>query len=768
MAKARKKKRTHLKTSKKLSDDHIPKSMVIRTEASNVGSSISQLTRDIRRMMEPHTAIRLKERKSNKLRDYIAMTGPLGVTHLLLLSKTKSGPNMRIVRTPHGPTLHFRIKTYSLCKDIIKTQKRPKSPGSEFLVPPLLILNNFVSEKKDLPHEALLTSTFCNMFPELSVQKTRVSCIKRVLLLHRDSSKDYINLRHYAIVTKNISVSQSIRKVSTNLYSEKRPLPNLGHIKDISEYILHNIESISYESDLEIDDNMIVEIKEKNNSENNPEEKVQKKIVELIELGPRLQLDLYKITEGISAGKILFHKKDLEEIEKNNQTSNSVEENFPSTDNDVDIEILNASTEELINRTKLIENDIKEHFKKCVMRSEYQRLIHEQKTMEEKIKDNEEKIKNNKQLPYLVGNIVEILDMDPMTEMEEGANVDLDAARKGKSAVIKTSTRQTIFLPLIGLVESEKLKPGDLIGVNKDSYLILDTLPTEYDSRVKAMEVDEKPMETYSDIGGLDKQIEELVEAVVLPMKQADKFKSLGIRPPKGKYNCFCNTNNNILTNQGALMYGPPGTGKTLLARACAAQTNATFLKLAAPQLVQMFIGDGAKLVRDAFSLAKEKAPAIIFIDELDAIGTKRFDSDKSGDREVQRTMLELLNQLDGFSSDERVKVLAATNRVDTLDPALLRSGRLDRKIEFPLPNEEARAGILQIHSRKMTIDNQINWNELARSTDEYNGAMLKSVCVEAGMIALRQGETKISHENFADAVNEVMMRKKTISNFYA
>lgn len=181
-----------------------------------------------------------------------------------------------------------------------------------------------------------------------------------------------------------------------------------------------------------------------------------------------------------------------------------------------------------------------------------------------------------------------------------------------------------------------------------------------------------------------------------------------------------------------------------------------------------MFIGDGAKLVRDAFSLAKEKAPAIIFIDELDAIGTKRFDSDKSGDREVQRTMLELLNQLDGFSSDERVKVLAATNRVDTLDPALLRNGRLDRKIEFPLPNEEARAGILQIHSRKMTIDNQINWNELARSTDEYNGAMLKSVCVEAGMIALRQGETKINHEHFADAVNEVMMRKKTISNFYA
>lgn len=208
-------------------------------------------------------------------------------------------------------------------------------------------------------------------------------------------------------------------------------------------------------------------------------------------------------------------------------------------------------------------------------------------------------------------------------------------------------------------------------------------------------------------------------------------------------------------------MYGPPGTGKTLLARACAAQTDATFLKLAGPQLVQMFIGDGAKLVRDCFALAKEKAPSIIFIDELDAIGTKRFDSEKSGDREVQRTMLELLNQLDGFASDDRVKVLAATNRVDVLDPALLRSGRLDRKIEFPLPNEEARAQIMRIHSRKMTVDDGVNWAELARSTDEFGGAQLKAVCVEAGMIALRSGQKKIIHEHYVDAIAEVQAKKK-------
>lgn len=213
-------------------------------------------------------------------------------------------------------------------------------------------------------------------------------------------------------------------------------------------------------------------------------------------------------------------------------------------------------------------------------------------------------------------------------------------------------------------------------------------------------------------------------------------------------------------------MYGPPGTGKTLLARACAAQTDATFLKLAGPQLVQMFIGDGAKLVRDCFALAKEKAPSIIFIDELDAVGTKRFDSEKSGDREVQRTMLELLNQLDGFASDDRIKVLAATNRVDVLDPALLRSGRLDRKIEFPLPNEEARAQILKIHSRKMKVDPNVNWSELARSTDEFGGAMLKAVCVEAGMIALRMGKNKISHEHYVDAIAEVQSKKKEVSDY--
>ena len=207
----------------------------------------------------------------------------------------------------------------------------------------------------------------------------------------------------------------------------------------------------------------------------------------------------------------------------------------------LDDEILNSSTRDIIARRRLLENDTR------IMKSEFQRLTHEKLTMHEKIKDNQEKIENNRQLPYLVGNVVEILDLDVTAEAaEEGANIDLDATRVGKSAVIKTSTRQTIFLPLIGLVDYEKLKPGDLIGVNKDSYLVLDTLPAEYDSRVKAMEVDEKPTEKYTDVGGLDKQIEELVEAVVWPMKEAERFKKIGIKAPKGTLALFCFLNTYI------------------------------------------------------------------------------------------------------------------------------------------------------------------------------------------------------------------------------
>jgi len=393
------------------------------------------------------------------------------------------------------------------------------------------------------------------------------------------------------------------------------------------------------------------------------------------------------------------------------------------------------------------------------MKSEINRIKHETNNERLHIKENKEKVKVNKQLPYLVANVVEIVEpyFDP-DEVNDGSTTDSSLEANCKGVVVKTSTRQTVFLPIPGLLRASELSPGELVGVNKDSYIVLEKLPTEFDSRVKAMEVDESPTEDYTDVGGLDKQIQELIEAVVLPMTHAEKFEKIGIRAPKG-----------------VLLYGPPGTGKTLLARACAKNTDAIFLKLAGPQLVQMYIGDGAKLVRDAFDLAKEKIKkegrkgAIIFIDELDAIGTKRYGGEQAGDREVQRTMLELLNQLDGFSSNDKIKVIAATNRPDTLDPALLRSGRLDRKVELPHPGEKARAQILKIHSRKMKYDeNDVNFDELARCTEDFNGAQMKAVAVEAGMIALRREASIIKHEDYTEAINVVAAKKKGSLDYYA
>jgi len=250
-------------------------------------------------------------------------------------------------------------------------------------------------------------------------------------------------------------------------------------------------------------------------------------------------------------------------------------------------------------------------------------------------------------------------------------------------------------------------------------------------------------LESYSDIGGLEQQIQEIKEAVELPLTHPELYEEIGIKPPKG-----------------VILYGGPGTGKTLLAKAVANQTSATFLRVVGSELIQKYLGDGPKLVRELFRVAEEMAPSIVFIDEIDAIGTKRYDSTSGGEREIQRTMLELLNQLDGFDSRGDVKVLMATNRIETLDPALIRPGRIDRKIEFPLPDIKTKRKIFQIHTGKMTLAEDVNIEEFVMTKDDLSGADIKAICTEAGLLALRERRMKVIQVDFKKAKEKVLYRK--------
>ena len=296
---------------------------------------------------------------------------------------------------------------------------------------------------------------------------------------------------------------------------------------------------------------------------------------------------------------------------------------------------------------------------------------------------------------------------------------------------------------VVGL--GDKVAPTDIedgmrVGVDRQKYTIQIPLPPKIDPTVTMMTVEEKPDITYADIGGSKEQIEKMREVVELPMLHPEKFVTLGIDPPKG-----------------VLLYGPPGTGKTLLARAVANRTDACFIRVIGSELVQKYVGEGARMVRELFQMARSKKACIIFFDEVDAIGGTRHEDSSGGDNEVQRTMLEIVNQLDGFDARGNIKVLMATNRPDTLDPALLRPGRLDRKVEFGLPDLEGRTQIFKIHTRTMSVERDIRYELLGRLCPNATGADIRSVCTEAGMFAIRARRKTVTEKDFLDAIEKVI-----------
>merc|ERR1711972_396198 len=310
--------------------------------------------------------------------------------------------------------------------------------------------------------------------------------------------------------------------------------------------------------------------------------------------------------------------------------------------------------------------------------------------------------------------------------------------------IVSTAMGPEYYVNILSFVDKDQLEPGSSVLMHHRSMSVVGILGDEVDPLVSVMKVDKAPLETYADIGGLEEQITEIKEAVELPLTHPELYEDVGIRPPKG-----------------VILYGVPGTGKTLLAKAVANETSATFLRVVGSELIQKYLGDGPKLVREMFRLAQEHAPSIVFIDVIDAVATKRYDTTSGGEKEIQRTMLELLNQLDGFDARADTKVIMATNRIETLDPALIRPGRIDRKIEFPLPDEKTKRRIFQIHTSKMTLSDDVDLEEYVMSKDELSGADIKAICTEAGLLALRERRMKVTQEDFKKSKENVLYRKQ-------
>ena len=359
------------------------------------------------------------------------------------------------------------------------------------------------------------------------------------------------------------------------------------------------------------------------------------------------------------------------------------------------------------------------------LRDESQQLINERnglesevRTLRKKIDRLEENVNLLKMPPLIIGHIQDVLDHE--------------------RAIVRSSNGTVFQVSLNQRLEPELLKPGTRVALNQDSLSVIEVLHEAWDPMVSGAEMVEKPSITYADVAGLDDQVESVREAIELPLTKPELFEKVGIVPPKG-----------------VLLVGPPGCGKTLLAKAVANHTDATFIRMVGSELAQKYIGEGGRMVRELFSLAKEKAPSVIFLDEIDAIGAKRLDGSTSGDREVQRTLMQLLAELDGFDALKDVKIIAATNRPDILDDALLRPGRFDRVIEIPIPDEASRKAILNVHLGAMNTK-KVSIGRVVERTNGYSGAELKATCVEAGMIAIRDGRSSVTQGDMMDAISRL------------
>jgi len=336
----------------------------------------------------------------------------------------------------------------------------------------------------------------------------------------------------------------------------------------------------------------------------------------------------------------------------------------------------------------------------------------ELKNLKRELLRAQEEVKRIQSVPLVIGQFLEMI--DPVT------------------GIVGSTTGSNYYVRILSTIDRELLKPSSSVALHRHSNSLVDVLPPEADSSIQLLGAGEKPDVTYQQIGGYDIQKQEIREAVELPLTHFDLYKQIGIDPPRG-----------------VLLYGAPGTGKTMLAKAVAHHTSASFIRVVGSEFVQKYLGEGPRMVRDVFRLARENAPAIIFIDEVDAIATRRFDAQTGADREVQRILLELLNQMDGFDVTVNVKVIMATNRADTLDPALLRPGRLDRKIEFPIPDRRQKRLIFQVCTAKMNLSEEVDLEDYVSRPDKISGAEIHAICQEAGMQAVRKNRYVILPKDF-------------------